>query len=250
MFCWLGKAAFGRRHGHVCVAMLFATVFVASACKPDEPAPAAAASSSTAASAATASNGMPPTVEPLSPIGQSPIEVVRALHEARWSGKHSAMQEHLVISQRNAVLDLVRAVDQLIAAENVLQDAVRKTVGEGSALRFHQRMQVANIIGPLSRDVEVVSELVEGTRAQVTFQVAGRVPLEQVKLVQEGGRWRVRTDEPIPGLADALRDLAGVTRRFAGEIPRGQLDAAKIERELALRQAPIMRRIARMTNDE
>ncbi|MCB9866383.1 MAG: hypothetical protein H6816_07085 [Phycisphaerales bacterium] len=220
----------------LCAATLALLVATGPGCTREEPSSASATTTSTVSAKA-------PTVS------RSPSATVKDLHDARWSGQHKAMLALIVPEQRDAVLSLVLAVDQLIAAEDMLQQALRNGIGEGSAERFRQRRQVANIIGPLSRDVEVVGEHIDGDHAEVTIQIAGRVPLERVELVHRDAGWLVQTDDPIPGLADALKDLAAVTRRFAGDVKRSHYDAATAEHELELRQTPVLRRIAQLTAD-
>jgi hypothetical protein len=226
-------ASVGSRAAHLAHLSLLAALAAGGGCQRDEPQPAAA---------------KPPSVS--SQLAElSPAEVVRAAHAARWSGRQAELLALIVAEQRGAVLELVLAVDQLIAAEDVLQEALRATIGEGSAERFRQRRQVANIIGPFSRDVEIISERSEAEQAEVMIQVAGRVPLERVDLVRPGSNWLIRTDDPIPGLAAALSELAAVTRRFASDVVRGRMKAEALERELALRQTPVLRRVAQLTAD-
>lgn len=224
-----------RRRG---AAVLLTTLGLACAgCSREQPAGAGASTSGDA----------PAVAVEVSTTVRSPIETLRALHAARWSGRYSAMQELIVPEQRDAVVSLVLAVDQLIAAENNLQQTLRATIGEGSAQRYRQRTQVANIIGPLSRDVRWISEHLDGAHAVVMMQVADRIPLERVELTQSPTGWLVQTDKPIPGLAEALGELAAVTRRFAAEVQRNRFEATAIERELTLRQTPVLRRIAHLT---
>ena len=148
---------------------------------------------------------------------------------------------------REPIMVLVRAVDELVAAEARLQRAIREVVGEGSATHFRRRQQVVNILGALSRDVEVIYESVTGDTARVTIQVASRIPLETVDLEKHEGRWLVVSDEPIPGLAAELRNLAKATRRVVGELQRRRLTVEGVYKELALRQRPVFERIAKLT---
>lgn len=162
-------------------------------------------------------------------------------------GRYNDMAELLLPEQREPVLAIVRAVDELIAAEFAFREAVKRRLGEGSASYFARRDQVANILGPLSRDVVVLAEVVEGDSATVSFQVAKRVPVETVEVVRRDGVWYVKTDKPIEGLADALRDLANATRRVSSELEQRNWSRQQIARELDLRHAEVLKRIAELT---
>ncbi len=207
------------------------------------------ASSRDAARNARNATASPVRAKPPTAADLSPKQVVQQLHAHRSQGRYRQMCTLLVEERRRPVEALVLAVDELVAAESGLQEAIRRAIGEGSATHFAQRQQVANIIGVLSRDVRVVREQIAGDEAEVTIQVAGRVPLEVVRLERRDGVWQVQTDEPISGLAETLRDLAAVTRRMAGEVERRAFTAEEINHELALRQAPVLRRIAELVDE-
>ena len=194
----------------------------------------------------------PPAATPVMPaetasIALSPRQVVEKLHEYRLAGKYDELQELVVPEQRSAIVELVLSVDELIAAESALSHAIQERVGEGSAVRFERRAQVANILGPLSRDVNVMAQHLDGDRATVEIQVAGRVPLERVELHREGGVWRIHPDKPIPGLAEELRNLADATRRVRSMLQRREMEADDVFNELAKRQQPALERMARLT---
>ncbi len=159
------------------------------------------------------------------------------------------MQDLIVPDYRTEILELILSVDELVAAELKFQNSVREVVGEGTATYFAHRMQVANIVGPFSRDVEAVSETITGNTARVAIQVAGRVPLEEVALTNLEGKWLVQSDKPIPKLADELRNLARTTRSVADDVVRRHLTAKQAQHELDLRQEPVLKRINDLIDD-
>ena len=99
-----------------------------------------------------------------------------------------------------------------------------------------------------SRDVDLLDERVEGDRAVVTIQVAGRVPLEEVYLVRRDGRWLIQTDPPIPGLPETLDALAQALIDTAHLLDGGKMSAEELQRELSLREASIGRRFEGLTS--
>ncbi|MFH0982956.1 MAG: hypothetical protein V2A79_15660 [Planctomycetota bacterium] len=164
------------------------------------------------------------------------------MHQYRRAGQVTALASYLAPEQRDAVVEHILCVDELTAAGESLKARIYRIVGPGSADAF-DRTGVANALGPFSRDVECVSEMIEGDTAVVSILVGGRLPLENVHLVRADDRWLIQTDPPIPGVATELRKLARVLYRVADEVERRQLTADQIEKELTLRQRPVLERL-------
>lgn len=176
----------------------------------------------------------------------SPADVVRQVNEYRRTGRRGRIEECIVPEQRTAVLELVQAIDQLLAANEGLRQAVCTQLGSAQASSF-DLSSMANYTGVLSRDVRVVDEKITGERAEVTIQIARRVPLDTVQLVRREGRWLIRTQNPVPGVAAEVRKLAQVLREGARALKDKQWTAEQLRSELAARQEPITRRIAALT---
>jgi len=177
----------------------------------------------------------------------SPLKAVARMREYRRMGRISLVERSTVPERRAAVGELLHTADRLERAGEALHEAVRKHLGLASAEMFDYS-QVANIIGVFSRDVELIDQRIEGDTAVVTIQVAGRVPLDEVRLVLREGNWLITTDPPIAGLAGELRKLADVWLDLSQQIERKGLTAAQLKRELDARQSPIARRLATMTS--
>lgn len=171
-----------------------------------------------------------------------PLDTVRRVHQCRTEGQTATIAEYLCPKQRDAVIDYVLSVDELTSAGKSLKARVNRVVGLGSAGAF-DRTAVADTLGPFSRNVECVSETIDGDIATVRIRVGGRLPLEDVGLVRMDGCWLIRTDPPIPGVSAEMRKLAHVLRRVGDEVEHRKLTAEQIEHELALRQRPILERI-------
>ncbi len=176
----------------------------------------------------------------------SPLDTVQRVHHYRLAGQIGRIEPYLWPEQRAVVVELIQAVDRLAWANEVLQAAVTKHLGPASAGLF-DRSQVANIIGVFSKDVELIDQRINGEQAVVTIQVAAQVPLEEVQLFRRNGRWLIRTDSPIPGLAGELRNLADALIGTARRVENQQLTVAQLRRELDAREAPIGRRLAALT---
>jgi len=175
----------------------------------------------------------------------SPIETVRACHVLRNEGQLRQAAEMVVPERRDAVLDLLLSVDRLTIANRELERAVRERIGAATATVF-SRPGVANIIGVFSRDVEMVSQRVESDRAEVTIQVASRVPLERVSLVRRGGIWLIETDPPVPGLSKEIRNLAAALADVARSVRNRPWTADELASEIRSRERGILRRISEL----
>lgn len=182
------------------------------------------------------------------PAGRSPLQVVKDAHAHRLAGRLDLLSECLVSEQSASVVELVRSVDELIAADEALHAALAEGYGTGVAGTF-QRPGLANIIGVFSRDVEIVSEQVRGGRVDVAVQIAGRIPLDYVELVRHDGRWLMRTDPPIPGLAEELSDLARVLSSLSREIFHHRYTLQRFEEEYRLRTSGVLRRIKALLSE-
>ena len=176
----------------------------------------------------------------------SPADVVRQVNKYRRAGRRGLIEECIVPEQRTAVLELVQAVDQLLAANEGLRQAICTNLGSAQAASF-DLSGMANYTGVLSRDVRVIDEHITDDRAEVTIQIAKRVPLDTVELVRRDGRWLIRTENPTPGVAAEVCKLARVLREAARALKDKHWTAEQLRSELAARQEPITRRIAALT---
>lgn len=177
--------------------------------------------------------------------GRGPLETVRLAHAYRLAGNQDGLRGLLVPEQAGAVLEYVAAADELAQAATLLKRNVEREIGPASAARF-DRTGVVDSLGFLSRSVECLDQRVEDHEATVSVCVAGRLPLDQVRLVRREGRWLIRTDPPVPGLAAEFRRLAGAFAEVADAVERRHFSAREIEAELEARQRPILERIRQL----
>lgn len=193
------------------------------------------------------SRSAPPLVASSSdPSHRQPIDVVRHAHDLRVARRWFELDEVIVPEQRASVSELVRATDALLNANDRLQHAIVNEHGHGVAIAF-DRSNSGNVIGVFSVDVRMLGQRIDGDRALVTIQVADRVPVEQVELVLRDHRWLIRTDPPIDGVADEIERLAKVLHAAAARVEHEHLSVSELERELQAQQAPVLRRLARLT---
>jgi hypothetical protein len=172
----------------------------------------------------------------------SPSQTIEHIRQCRRDGRLIEIEAFLLPDQRAAVLDHLMAVDDVVTAHRSLNQLIRERIGVGSASTFDADA-LANIVGVFSRDLEVVDETIDGDRATVTICVAGRLPLDRVEMLRREERWVIRTDPPVPALTDELRKLAQAARRVTLELRTRNLTTDDLQRELRLRQKPILERI-------
>ncbi len=144
--------------------------------------------------------------------------------------------------------ELVQATDRLVAAEAEFRKAVTRRLGHAAAMRV-DRSDAGDAIGVFSRRVAVIDERIDGDRATVTIQVAGRVPLETVAMVRREQRWLIQTDPPIVGVAERMQELAEVLLAIARRVDRGDVTDATLNAELAAQQAPVLRKLHLLTGE-
>jgi hypothetical protein len=178
----------------------------------------------------------------------SPRATLERMRQNCRDGRLDLIEPHLLPEQQGPVIELIQSVDRLRWANDVLQDAVTRQFGPATARAF-DRSDVVNALGVFSRDVEFLDEEVNGEAATVTIQIAGRLPFDEVALERSTDRWVLHTDPPIPGVAEALRDLAGVLVDTARILDERPMTLEELRRELAAREAAVGRRIKALTED-
>ena len=179
----------------------------------------------------------------------TPLETLRRVRRHHQSGRLELIEPSLPADQRGPVIELIQSMDRLLWANDVLGAAVTRHFGPATARAF-DRSEAVNAIGVFSRDVELLDERIDGDIAVVTYQLAGRVPLKEVTLERHDGHWLIQTDRPIPGVAEALRDLAQMLVDTARMLDNRPMSAAELQRELASREASVGRRLKALTDLE
>jgi len=174
------------------------------------------------------------------------MALVRRAHELLVTGHLEALEALIDPAQARHVVSLLCALDRLERADRTLGRAVRKAFGSAVAREFDHRALV-NAAGVFSRDVELIGQRIDGDHATVTYQVAGRLPLDEVALVKFGGGWRIQTDDPIPEAIREIERLAEGLTSVARLVGSQKMTVAQLRTELRVHEAPIARRLADLT---
>lgn len=165
----------------------------------------------------------PPTAR-----GPSPREVVERIIELREGGRYAAMEKFIVPNQADGVLSTLAAVDEFLSANRALTTYVRDNLELGLSQAIDYGRFV-NHLGIFSRDVELISEVIEGNAAQVAYSVAGKLPLSRAALVRTDGGWLYDPGDGFdPRLPAAFRAMAGGLRQVREDLASGRLDNAQM----------------------
>ncbi len=172
----------------------------------------------------------------------SPAACVRRVNDLRQSGRLEELLELVVEDQRSATYELIKAVDQLILENRVLQMKIKAAGGTATADLF-DRSGVANLGGVFAQDVRVVRQELSGKTSVVTIQVADQLPLSTVTVAKQQGQWLIQPDPPIPGVLDELHNLSKAMHRVGQAVEREPMTVKQIKKEMEMWLTPVMRRL-------
>jgi hypothetical protein len=148
-----------------------------------------------------------PCIDPPVTVRQT-FDCLRAWHAA---GAYQAMRPHLDPSAGEEVLDLLVALDELLAANAGAQNAVRHACPQADAARL-DLSYLEQYMGLFSRDTTFLREIQKDDRTTVIAQIGDRLPLEELQFRRvhvrgQPGRWVYIPGRSVPGLVQLLRDM-------------------------------------------
>lgn len=153
--------------------------------------------------------------------GPSPSEVARRLQAFHRAGRYSEIDEWVVPESREAVVEFLLAVDEVMASNAGLQAASNERF-HGALPRQWDLAFMKDNFGLFSDRIRVFGEAVAGDSATVTIQEGDHLPLRRLVFARGDGRWRYRPD-PYPRLMlTELRRLSRILRDIHTSITRGE----------------------------
>ncbi|MBN1344500.1 MAG: hypothetical protein JXQ73_17555 [Phycisphaerae bacterium] len=179
----------------------------------------------------------------------SPLGVATALRTWHRQGRYRELDEYVVTDQRALMVDTLMALSRMLQANDRAQRLLVAHHGEMLAADFDLSL-LADHLGLFSRNVEFCSERIDGDRAIVSAQVAGRVPLEEYRFLRQQGRWVYAPASPMPSLPDLIRQLAVGLELFAGAIENQSLSPKQVHSEFKHRVVTRVKRIRSALNME
>lgn len=164
----------------------------------------------------------------------SPRAVFEHLRTAHASHSYMNMLPWIQPELRNDVLDLLVAVDELMTANTSAQVAISQSCPDLDP-QLYDLSRVRYFLGVFSKDAEFIGERIEGDTAEVTFQIAKRLPLKTARFRKHEERWCLVPTESKSGLATSIRLLAKGLNRFAAVVASEACSPEKVESEFHYR---------------
>lgn len=174
----------------------------------------------------------PPATAPAAEV-ETPKQVLQRLIALRSARDYRRLPDLTAAGSGPAIVETLLAVDDFLAANGRLCDWVRDHIGLGLSQTVDQSYlgdDLGTYLGPglgiFSREAELLDETISGGTARVTYLVAHRLPVREVRLQRSAGGWRLDPGGvPSPLLAEAFHDMARGLDRVLAELRSGSLPA-------------------------
>jgi hypothetical protein len=192
-------------------------------------------------------DGPSPATTMASGAGRSPAEVTRLLQQYHQQRVYAEIAPLIVAERRDAVVNLLRAIDEVIDADAALQKAVESEYA-GPMTRTCSLTAVKNNLGPFSEQVRLINQRFRGATAFVTLQEGDNVPLIHARFEKVGMRWLYRPESTPARMVIELERLAQ-TLRDTREAVRGGVPLESYLDAFAYRVLPQMSRVMTAADD-
>ena len=176
-------------------------------------------------------------------------DCLRAWHSR---GAYTAMRPYLDPNTGEDLIDLLVAMDELLAANAGTQAAIRQACPELDPRRY-DLAYIEQYMGFLSKDVEYVRERDKGDQAVVVVQVGGRMPLEELQFrryreTRGPSRWIYLPGSDVPQLVPLIREVAGALSQITLVLSTSKkATPEEVRNEFEIRiQRRIMKKVAAM----
>ncbi len=164
---------------------------------------------------------------------------LRVLHERRAYG---GIRAYMPADQGEPVIDLLMAVDRLLAGNEAALAAIRKACPSFPVERF-DLSPITDRLGLFSRNLRLIEVKENGTQATVTVQNGERLPLEYLEFVRQADRWLYQPGPPGPRIVPHLSQMTDALNRLARSVAERPMSREEIENEYLLNVRPLLRRI-------
>jgi hypothetical protein len=159
-----------------------------------------------------------------------PRATVEQILTLRAERQYAALRAHIKPGDGGKLVATLIAIDDLLDANEVLQQWVLTNVGP-SAARTIDQDYLSDALGIFSRNVELLDDALEGDVATVTYTVGGRLPAQVARLVRVGDAWCYDPEDGYsPALPEALHELAHGLERTRDELASGRWNRDELAR--------------------
>jgi hypothetical protein len=153
---------------------------------------------------------------------EPPPATVQATFESMrdWyaQGAYARLRPHIDPAQRDNLIDLLLALDELMAANEAVLEAIRAACPGADPAQF-DLSYLRDWMELFSQEVRIVHKQEQDVRAVLTVQVGTRLPLERLEFEIRSGRWIY-----LPGLVP--REAASAVRRLTVTLDRFRVTVA------------------------
>ena len=154
------------------------------------------------------------------PPARSPADTVALLQTLHRQRAYDRIAPLIVADQRAVSLALLRAIDQVLDANESLRRMAEEAYS-GPVTETWSLAAMADNLGPFSENVRRISQQFKGDTAIVTLQAGDNIPLIHAQFVLSGPQWQYRP-EPSPNrLTTELLALTGILRSVEESVRYG-----------------------------
>lgn len=164
----------------------------------------------------------------------SPKEVYEQLRKWRDSHSHGSMVPWVHPDSSDELVDLLIALDEMTTANTTVQVALDQYCPDIDPHQFDMS-RIGYFLELFAQDAEFKREIIQGDQATVEIQVAGRLPLRDLKFARHEGRWVYMPGGVDRELVRGVRDLAKGLTRFAAAIAAGARTPEQLKSEFRYR---------------
>ncbi len=151
----------------------------------------------------------------------SPAQVAAELQRLFAARDYARLGELLIPERREATIELLRAVAEVLDANAAVQRAAEAAYGEAAIAVSWDLAAMQDNLGVFSARMKLISQRLKGNEAVVTLQEGEHVPLVHAEFVWSDGQWR-HQPEPTPrAMVPELRELARILRELGHEVRSG-----------------------------
>ncbi len=191
----------------------------------------------------------PPWASPKT--ARSPSSVQETFDQIRtWhaEGAYASLRPYIHPAARESTIDLLIAVDELLAANTSARKAIEKAcpAAESARLAGYDLSWIADSMELFSRRVVLVKVEERGDQATVTAEVSGRLPLITMPFQRLSGIWVYLPGTANPKLVEHLRAISRSLTQIAMRLNEQKLTPEQIDAEYRLLILPKQARIQRL----
>jgi hypothetical protein len=162
-------------------------------------------------------------------------ETFELLRECRHSGSYGGMRPYIHPSGCEGLIDLLVAVDELGQANATALTAISQACPETDASRYDLASILQNNLELFSHDVKWIDLRESGDAAVATVQIAGRLPLRELRFERNDGTWQYLPGPEDPATVKEVRRRSRRLRQIALSFEGKRMTPRQVDYEFKIR---------------